>query len=87
MDRLCEVTRADWGWYTTFTDNLPKLVTFAGRRAGPVPDRALCKAGSAPSWTRWTQAAKTCGGRPARGSGAGLAWYELPEEVAGNRHG
>ena len=22
LDRLAEVTRADWGWYTTFTDNL-----------------------------------------------------------------
>src|SRR5579859_3625155 len=40
LDRLCAVTSADWGWYTTLSDNLAKLAAFA-HDALPDPDRTV----------------------------------------------
>jgi hypothetical protein len=82
LHRLIEVTRADWGWYTTFTDNLakvrdaaPDLVDEAA--AVTVRYRAESVAAAllgAPKTARWR--ARAMIGRRA-------PWYELPEEVTG----
>ena len=86
LDRLCAVTTADWGWYTTLSDNLAKLAAFA-RVALAEPDRqaveerarAIRQAIDEPSKSlRWKARARI---------GRHAPWYELPEEVAGNRHG
>ncbi|HEY6296503.1 MAG TPA: hypothetical protein VIX15_12620 [Streptosporangiaceae bacterium] len=86
LDRLCAVTSADWGWYTTLSDNLAKLAAFA-HDALPEPDRtvvteraqAIQRAIDEPSKSlRWKARARI---------GRHSPWYELPEEVAGTGHG
>ena len=86
LDRLCAVTTADWGWYTTLSDNLAKLAAFA-QDALAEPDRiavteraqAIRQAIDEPSKSlRWKARARI---------GRHAPWYELPEEVAGNPHG
>ena len=80
--RLVDVTRVDWGWYTTFTDNLGKVAAAAPdllepAAAGVVGARIAtvltALAGSRKS-TRWKARAMV---------GRKVPWYELPEEVAG----
>ncbi len=82
LDRLVQVTSRDWGWYTTFTDNLARLKTVnetalprdtAAALAGRVAtiQRALA---SAPKSLPWKARAAV---------GRRVAWYELPEEVGG----
>ena len=86
LDRLCAITSADWGWYTTLSDNLAKLAAFA-RDALSEPDglavaeqaRAIQRAIDEPGKSlRWKARARI---------GRHAPWYELPEEVAGNHHG
>ncbi len=86
LDRLGAVTSADWGWYTTLSDNLVKLSGFA-QDALAEPDRvvvteraqAIQRAIDEPSKSlRWKARARI---------GRHSPWYELPEEVAGTRHG
>jgi hypothetical protein len=86
LDRLCAVTSADWGWYTTLSDNLAKLADFA-RDALAEPDggvvteraQAIQQAIDAPGRSlRWKARARI---------GRHAPWYELPEEVAGDHHG
>jgi hypothetical protein len=86
LDRLCAVTSVDWGWYTTLSDNLAKVVTFAQDRlaepdAGRVADSARsvqAAIGEAAKSLRWKARARL---------GRRAAWYELPEEVTGPRDG
>jgi hypothetical protein len=78
--RLIEVTAGDWGWFTTFTDNLRLLPEVAAQVFEPavaavVTDRvnALLKAvEAAPKSFRWKARAKV---------GPKVKWYELPEEM------
>jgi hypothetical protein len=82
LGRLVEITRADWGWYTTFADNLAKVAeavpglldeagaSIVGDRIGAV----TAALDAAPKTTRWK--ARAILGRRA-------PWYELPEEVTG----
>jgi len=81
LDRLCAVTSADWGWYTTLSDNLAKLAAFA-RDALAEPDsgvvvervQAIQQAIDKPARSlRWKARARI---------GRHAPWYELPEEVA-----
>ena len=82
VDRLTEITRADWGWYTTFTDNLAAVAEAApgllDEAAAPVVaariESLAAALRGAPKTTRWK--ARAMVGRRA-------PWYELPEEVAG----
>jgi hypothetical protein len=82
LDRLAEITRADWGWYTTFTDNLAVvgsaasglLDEMAARAVGDRVEAVLTGLRQAKKTTRWK--ARALVGRRA-------PWYELPEEVAG----
>ena len=81
--RLVAVTRVDWGWYTTFTDNLGAVASAARdlldeASAELVTSRAqaiLATLAEAPKSTRWK--ARALAGRR-------MPWYELPEEVAGS---
>ena len=84
LDRLCAVTSADWGWYTTLSDNLAKLVTFAGDTLDE-PDRAQITDAAASIQTAIDQAAKSLRWKARARLGRRAAWYDLPEEVAGNR--
>ncbi|HEX4687460.1 MAG TPA: hypothetical protein VH228_11815 [Nocardioides sp.] len=82
LDRLRSVTSADWGWFTTVTDNLQLVRSAASELlepddAGVVETRAdEIDAGlrAAPKSMRWK--ARSVVGRK-------TPWYELPEEVGG----
>lgn len=81
LERLRRVTSADWGWFTTFTDNLARLRETAPELLGLDPaaatvvtriDRLRSTLDAAPKSMRWR--ARSVVGRKA-------PWYELPEEV------
>lgn len=80
LDRLREVTSSDWGWYTTFTDNLAQVRGAAirildpgdGARVVDRIDRIDAALQSAPKSMRW---------RTRSVIGRKTPWYELPEEV------
>jgi len=84
IDRLIAVTSHDWGWFTTFTDNLGQ----AGRAAAallPDAEAAVVQAragqiaravGDARKSVRWKARARI---------GRHVPWYEIPEEVGGDR--
>jgi hypothetical protein len=84
LDRLAAVTRADWGWHTTFGDNLSKVgdaVPDLLDQAAAATVRARIESvaaalEAAPKTARWK--ARSLLGRRA-------PWYELPEEVDGAR--
>lgn len=82
LDRLVQVTCRDWGWYTTFSDNLARLAPAAdatlsadtrkelGGRLAAI-QHALAAAPKSLPW----RARATVGRR--------VAWYELPEDPGG----
>jgi hypothetical protein len=78
--RVIEVTTADWGWYTTVSDNLTAVASAAAgllsrQAAETVAARATAitrAMAEAPKSMRWRLRAKI---------GRKLPWYELPEEV------
>jgi hypothetical protein len=81
LDPLVARCAADWGLYTTVTDNLAAGAELLGSLAVPGADRARIAAriaaitdalAAAPKSTRWQLRAKV--GRRKR-------WYETPEEV------
>lgn len=80
LDRLCAITSGDWGWYTTVSDNLAKLCSFAedalaSSDAAVVVSRAeaVQRAIDEPGKSlRWKARARI---------GRHAPWYELPEEV------
>jgi hypothetical protein len=86
LDRLCAVTSADWGWYTTFGDNLAKAVAFAPGNLDE-PDRGAVAARVEAIQQAVDQAAKSLRWKARARIGRHSPWYELPEEVAGIRHG
>jgi hypothetical protein len=81
LGRLSDVTRADWGWYTTIRDNLGAL----DRHLDGLLDEAQAAAvrpkiativeaiDAAPKTSRW---------RLRNVTGRRMPWYDLPEEVA-----
>ena len=82
LNRLVRVTSRDWGWYTTFMENLARLTPdvetdlppdAAAQVGGRVAliQRALLDAPKSLAW----KARATVGRR--------MAWYELPEEIGG----
>jgi len=80
IDRLVEVTARDWGWYTTFTDNLSRL--------SPVPELGLPAADASDITGRVTTirhaletARKSLQWRARAAVGRRMPWYELPEEI------
>ena len=86
LDRLCAVTSTDWGWYTTMSDNLAKLVTFA-QDALAGPGRSAVAGRAQAIQQAIDQAGKSLRWKARARLGRRSPWYELPEEVAGTRHG
>ena len=80
LRRLQAVTSSDWGWYTTFTDNLgsvrsatPELLAAEDSQAVLARiDRLRAGLDESPKSMRWR--ARSVIGRK-------TPWYELPEEV------
>lgn len=80
VGRLNEITAANWGWYTTLTDNLARIGPIArellGDRDCGVVDHRIgeltAALDSAPKSLKWKARAKV---------GRKVKWYELPEEV------
>lgn len=82
LERLAQVTSRDWGWYTTFTDNLGRLAS--------LPDMGLAPAAAAEVAQRVTtiqqalaNARKSIRWRARAAVGRRVPWYELPEEIGG----
>jgi len=82
LDRLVQVTSRDWGWYTTFMDNLGRLA--------PAPDLGLPQTAAEEIAERVTairhaleSARKTMQWRARAAVGRRVPWYELPEEIGG----
>lgn len=80
LGRLVHVTSRDWGWYTTFMDNLGRLIR--GVDTALPPEAASLVSGRvavigqalryAPKSLQWKARAAI---------GRRVAWYELPEEI------
>lgn len=80
--RLAEVTHADWGWYTTFTDNLRKVGEAAAGFLDPT-SAGLVAARIRTVLTALDGSRKTARWKARAMVGRRVPWYELPEEVAG----
>jgi len=84
LDRLVEVTSADWGWWTTFTDNLERVPGTAAvllEDASGVEERCgeiFAAVEQAPKGLRWRARAKV---------GRRVPWREEPEEHGAGIHG
>jgi hypothetical protein len=89
LDRVCAVTSGDWGWYTTLSDNLAKLIAFASDELTELaePDRARIEGSARSIQEAIDHAAKSLRWKARARVGRRVPWYELPEEVAGNQHG
>lgn len=85
LDRLCAVTSADWGWYTTLSDNLAKVAQFA-RDALSEADGSVVSERSQAIQRAIDEPGKSLRWKARARIGRHAPWYELPEEVAGN-HG
>jgi hypothetical protein len=81
-DRLVKITSADWGWYTTFTDNLALLPGLAAELLAPAEAELVTGRvrgigevlAGAPKSLKWR----------ARGTvGRRVPWYDLPDEIGG----
>jgi hypothetical protein len=86
LDRLCAVTSADWGWHTTLSDNLAKVATFA-QDVLAEPDHHSVTERVHAIQQAMDQARKSLRWKARARLGRRAPWYELPEEVAGTRHG
>ncbi len=80
VGRLINVTSRDWGWYTTFTDNLARLT--------PPPDSPLPREAAGQIGERvatieqaLSEAPKSLQWKARAAVGRRMAWYELPEEI------
>ena len=81
-DRLVAVTATDWGWFTTFTDNLARLPALAVDILDPADADVIARRVTsiaetlaiAPKSVRWRTRSKL---------GRRVSWYELPDEIQG----
>ena len=76
------MTSRDWGWYTTCTDNLARLMP----DVDPVlpPDAAAQVGGRVATIQQaLVEAPKSIQWRARAALGRRVAWYELPEEIGG----
>jgi len=82
LGRLINTTSRDWGWFTTFTDNLTRLT--------PQPDSSLPQDAAEQIADRvgtiqqaLAAAPKSMGWKARAAVGRRMPWYELPEEIGG----
>lgn len=80
VGRIKHVCCADWGFYTTVTDNLQKLHLMAADSLG-VDDSAIVAARIDRLTVELDRSAKSLKWRFRSRVGRRMAWYELPEEV------
>jgi Uncharacterised nucleotidyltransferase len=86
VDRLAQVTSRDWGWYTTLTDNLAKVVTAAEElSARPQLQKTMDRIREIDSSLNAER--KSLGWKARAAIGRRVAWYDLPEEVGGGGRG
>lgn len=81
LPRLCEVCGADWGLYTTFTDNLAELDRLQAELAVPDSAREHLAARIRAVGAALEEAPKTMGWKMRAKVGRKVRWYETPEEV------
>jgi hypothetical protein len=82
LDRLMNVTSRDWGWFTTFTDNLARLTPPLD---SPLPQDAARDIAERVASIQHALAAapKSLGWKARAAVGRRVPWYELPEEIGG----
>jgi len=92
LGRLVQVTSRDWGWYTTFMDNLARLMpsivpspSGGGQGGGALPADAAALVGRrfAKIQVALVDAPKSLSWKARAAVGRRMAWYELPEEIGG----
>jgi hypothetical protein len=96
LSRLVQVISRDWGWFTTFTDNLARLMPAevpspsGGGQGGGAADTALPREAAAQIGSRVAaiqqallEAPKSLAWKARAAVGRRVAWYELPEEIGG----
>jgi len=82
LGRLVTVTSRDWGWFTTFTENLARLTPEMDSRlpqaaAGQIADRVVT------IQQALVAGPKSLGWKARAAVGRRVPWYELPEEIGG----
>ena len=80
IDRLVRITSRDWGWYTTFTDNLAELLPPAAMLLQP-EQLAQVSHRVATIQNALAAAPKSLQWKARAAMGRRVSWYELPEEV------
>ncbi|HXN78027.1 MAG TPA: hypothetical protein VN965_04535 [Candidatus Dormibacteraeota bacterium] len=82
LGRLVHVTSRDWGWYTTFMDNLARLLQHM-ESILPPDAAALVGRRFAKIQVALVDAPKSLSWKARAAVGRRMAWYELPEEIGG----
>jgi hypothetical protein len=83
VDRLVEVTSADWGWWTTFTDNLERV---PGAAAVLLSDASVVEERCASIRSAVDDARKSLRWRARAKVGRRVPWREDPEEHEAGIH-
>lgn len=79
LDRLVAVTRKDWGWYTTVSKNLDKVVAAAGGILPAEPCHVV-RAGISSLSEVIDHSPKSLAWKFRDKIGARVTWYNLPED-------
>jgi len=82
LGRLVHVTSRDWGWYTTFMDNLARLLQHM-ESILPPDAAALVGRRFAKIQVALVDAPKSLSWKARAAVGRRMVWYELPEEIGG----
>jgi hypothetical protein len=82
LSRLVDVNSRDWGWFTTFTENLVRLTPPLD---SPLPPDAARDIAERVTAIQQALAAgpKSLGWKARAAVGRRVPWYELPEEIGG----
>ena len=82
LGRLVTVTSRDWGWFTTFTDNLTRLTP---QPDSSLPNDAVDQIAERVATIQHALVAspKSLGWKARAAMGRRVPWYELPEEIGG----
>ena len=81
LGRLVQVTSRDWGWYTTFMDNLAQLLQHM-ESILPPDAAAQVSRRFATIQEALVDAPKSLSWKARAAIGRRMAWYELPEEIS-----